>query len=167
MDEEIPVIRPAEKSDGEAIVALYAEMDRTHRERHPELVNPTTAIVRDAGFVEELLSQPHSAVLVAETSDAGVRRVSGLVRVIEVTTPEGRPLASRRFALVDDLVVAVDARRRGLASLLLSAVEEWARARGLPAMEATVWAFNEPMLELCEKRGAAVLRYYVRKPLEP
>ena len=89
----------------------------------------------------------------------------GFIRISDARTVEGQPLSARRFGLIDDLVVAQDARRRGVAERLFVAVEEWARSRGLPALEATIWAFNEPIQEMCEKHGFGVLQHYVRKRL--
>ena len=50
---------------------------------------------------------------------------------------------------------------------MLEAAEGWARSQGLPAMEVTVWAFNQAASQLYEKHGFGVLRQYLRKQLDP
>jgi GNAT superfamily N-acetyltransferase len=48
---------------------------------------------------------------------------------------------------------------------LLAAAEDWARRRGLNALEVTVWGFNVAAQDLYRTVGFDVLRHYLRKPL--
>ncbi len=154
-------IRVATARDALAIFALSEELERVHREQHPELFR--SAIVIDPAFVERSLADASVGMFVAE-SGVGV---CGFVRVVATRTPEGHSLLPRSFARVDELAVALNARREGIGKLLLEAAEGWAREQQLPAMEVTVWAFNEAASQLYEKQGFGVLRRYLRKPLEP
>ncbi len=163
MTDPAPVLRPACLADASAIFTLSEEVERVHREQHPELFRPEAAARIDPGFVERSLSDPNVGLLVAALK--GV--VLGFVRVVATRTPEGHALTPRSFARVDEVAVAVHARRQGIGKLLLAAAEGWARAQQLPAMEVTVWAFNEAASELYEKQGFSVLRQYLRKEFSP
>lgn len=156
-------IRIATALDAPAILALSEELERVHREHHPGLYRSAEALVIDSTFVARSLGDPNVGLLVA--ASGGV--VCGFVRVVATRTPEGHALLARSFARVDELAVAPDARRNGVGNSLLEAAEGWARSQGLPAMEVTVWAFNQAASQLYEKHGFGVLRQYLRKQLDP
>lgn len=158
-------VRSATPHDLPALVELYRVLDDEHRRHHPEFY--PNGDVRSAEWVERTLGEARAGVFVAELDVNGARAVAGFVRVLEVQTPSGGVLVSRRFGLVDDLAVAPSARRSGVASELLRVAEAWAEERGLPALEVTVWAFNGGAQELYARRGFEALRHYLRKPLAP
>lgn len=155
-------VRPARSNDLDDVLSLYAALHEPHRERYPELFNdPLPAHDRQALERDVASERDDVLVLVAEAEGELV----GFARVLLVQTPEGRPLRSRRFALVDDLVVASEYRRRGMAAELLAATEAWARSRDVESLEVTVWSFNDPAKELYRRRGFEPFREYLRKPL--
>jgi len=57
------------------------------------------------------------------------------------------------FALVEDIAVAVAHRRRGVASTLLHAAEDWARGRGLPGLMLETQNNNVAACRLYERHG--------------
>lgn len=107
------VFRLAVPADVEALAALAGELG------HP------TSPAELGPRLTHLAADPEQAVLVAEEA----RRVVGWIHVREF-----HALTSAPSALVVGLVVAVDARGRGLGSALLARAEAWARARGLASM---------------------------------
>ena len=88
-------------------------------------------------------ASPHVAVLVAETRDSVVGRLS-IVR-------DGNP-ACAHVADVG-LMVALDERRRGIGTALLAAAEEWARRSGIRKLELHVFPHNEAAIALYERHG--------------
>ncbi len=164
MNQREPFVRRGEPGDIPSILALYTELDDVHRQQHPELY-PPDGVRRDRVGVERSLGDPHVGLFVAGLGSAASSPVSGFVRIVDVQTPDGGILAPRRFGLVDDLVVTAAAPRHGLAKALLGASEDWARERGLKALEVTVWAFNLAAEDLYRKDGFDVLRHYLRKSL--
>lgn len=106
------LVRPATRNDVPRLLALYRELDELHRIHHPELF--PAAIVRESAAVERMLDDPKTAVLVAELAAHDDAGIVGFLRVIDVQTPAGPVLSSRRFALVDELVVAEAHRRAGI-----------------------------------------------------
>ncbi len=63
------------------------------------------------------------------------------------------PLAPRRYAMVQELVVAQARQRRGIATRLISEAHRWARDRGLTEIELNVYEFNQAALRLYSKLG--------------
>ncbi len=78
-----------------------------------------------------------------------------------VAVQDGRVLATARLlprdgtVLLGRLVVARDARRRGLAAALLRAAEAWARARGAPRIVLSAQTYARALYEAAgyEARG--------------
>jgi ribosomal protein S18 acetylase RimI-like enzyme len=157
----VPPIRRAQERDVTRVIELYAELDLHHRDAHPEFY-ATEYAPRDTAWVKETLADPKAGFFVSEPMPG---EISGFARILEIQTPVGRVLASRHFGLLDELVVARSARRQGTGTALLVACEDWARERGLPAIEVTVWAFNDAARELYENREFQVIRHYYRKQL--
>lgn len=70
-----------------------------------------------------------------------------------------------RHANIFLLYVAPDHRRLGIASVLLHTAETWAKERGDRQITLQVFAFNEPAIQLYEKRGYQVQSWVMHKPL--
>ena len=93
------------------------------------------------------LDDSDQALSVAEVDSS----VVGLVRVraIERLDSPGVPvLAPRRFAMVQELVLAEAHQRRGIATRLVTEAHRWARDQGLTQIELGVYEFNESTLRL-------------------
>jgi diamine N-acetyltransferase len=153
-------IRPAVAQDIPKLLLLYRELEETHRLHHPDLFAVT--ITRAEKSVERSLADAGVGFFVADFETAGV---GAFVRVVDTQTPEGGVLLSRRFGLVDELVVSPEYRRSGVASLLITAAEQWATEREIPALEVNVWAFNQAAQNLYAGHGFSPLRHYLRKSL--
>ncbi|MFB6125924.1 MAG: GNAT family N-acetyltransferase [Halolamina sp.] len=72
----------------------------------------------------------------------------------------------RREAHTNELFVRPAARRDGVASALLDAVEEWAAATGCADLDLNVHRDNEAARSLYETAGYEVARYNMRKPVD-
>jgi GNAT superfamily N-acetyltransferase len=104
-------VRPLDRSDLDSAGELLAQLG--YRVPGDEL----------AGRIERVLGAGTHYAAVVE----GDGRVVGLVHAYERPSLEG-PFA----VVVQALVVEAEARRRGIARLLLESVEAWARARASP-----------------------------------
>ena len=58
-----------------------------------------------------------------------------------------------QFAAIDNMCVTANARREGVGSQLLAAVESWSRARGVPELRLGVAAANEAGVAFWRARG--------------
>ena len=68
------------------------------------------------------------------------------------------PKASRRYVVVENLIVSVKSRRIGVGKALMSAVHQWAAENNAREIELTVWEFNEEALAFYEALGYAPMR---------
>ena len=140
-------VRLAESADYAAACRLWAEADALHARERTDRFRFTDKPARSRGLFDAQLDAPDQALFVAEVD--GV--VVGLVRVraIERLDSPGVPvLAPRRFAMVQELVLAEAHQRRGIATRLVTEAHRWARDQGLTQIELGVYEFNESTLRL-------------------
>jgi GNAT superfamily N-acetyltransferase len=105
------MIRPAAAGDLDAVAGILGLLH-----------DPPTA-VRDQGVWEQMLATPGRTILVAELGGKVVATCD--MTVMPNLTHEGRP-----WAILENLMVAPGARRRGIGRALMNEVERRAREAG-------------------------------------
>ena len=133
------IVRPALPADADALVdlgrAVAAENDlwlTYDRSRADERRN-----------VKSVRRDPNVAVFVAEAPEGVVGRLS---------IARDRGPYSPHVAEVG-LMVAANARRRGVGTALLEEAVKWARGSGITKLELTVFPHTEPAIALYRKLG--------------
>jgi RimJ/RimL family protein N-acetyltransferase len=135
-------IRAAEPGDAAELVALANAVGA-----EPEGWLLSDPARRSAGderrYLRALRGHPNGTVLVAEAGGKLVGRLS--------ISRDPHPFSGH----VADfgLLVAASHRRRGVATALVTAAEEWARAAGIAKLELHVFPRNEPAIALYGKLG--------------
>ena len=145
-------VRRAYSCDYQAACRLWAEADALHAAELPRLFRPTDLPARSRRWFDQNVEDPEGDLLLAEADGA----VVALVRVQiheRPTIPDVPALVPRRYAAIEELVVAEAFRRRGIAALLMDAAHHWMRDQGIDETELTVYEFNQPALRLYRKLG--------------
>ncbi|MDR2932268.1 MAG: GNAT family N-acetyltransferase [Oscillospiraceae bacterium] len=106
---------------------------------------------QNADFLRTIILNSDADILVA--ADSG--DIAGFALVRAEQTPPYACIRPRRFAYLMDICVADERRREGSGSLLIAAVEDWARARGLDYVELTVLEENRQAARLYARHGFA------------
>ena len=145
-------VRLAQSADYHAACRLWAEADALHARERPERFRPTDQPARSRRLFDAHLADTDQALFVAEVDGdvVGLVRVQALERA---EVPDVPALTPRRYAMVQELVVAQSHHRRGIATRLMAEAHRWARDRGLTQVELSVYQFNHPALRLYSKLG--------------
>ena len=108
-------VRLAKPTDHHAACRLYAEADALHARERPDRFRPTDRPARSRRLFDAHLADPDQTLFVAEVDGdvVGLVRVQALER-LEV--PDVPALTPRRYAMVQELVVAQTHQRRGIAT---------------------------------------------------
>jgi putative acetyltransferase len=137
-------VRPADPSDAEALTRL-AEAVSAEPEGWLISANGEWRSVGDERrYLKALRRYPNAAVFVAEGSD---REVIGRMSLARDSHPASAHVADL------GLMVAKDARGRGVGRALLAAAVEWAGDSGIRKLELHVFPWNEPAIKLYERFG--------------
>jgi GNAT superfamily N-acetyltransferase len=163
MSEDI-VVRGAVSSDYEEVIGLLGEVDKLHGEEVPWLFRTAVEQPRPLGWFEKWLQDDRSGILVAELAG----KVVGVVTVILRTAPEFPVFIPQSWGVVDNLVVAHAARRRGIGTRLMRAAEAWGAERRAPWIELGVYEFNRGARDFYAALGYAPTLTKMRKvAIEP
>jgi RimJ/RimL family protein N-acetyltransferase len=136
------VVRPAQPADAGALVALA---EAVGAEPEGWLISDSRwrSVGSERRYLRAVRRHPDAAVFVAE--EAG--EIIGRLSVARDPHPASRHVADL------GLMVAADARRRGVGWALLERAVEWARPAGVRKLELHVFPHNEPAIRLYERFG--------------
>jgi RimJ/RimL family protein N-acetyltransferase len=137
-------VRPADPSDAEALTRL-AEAVSAEPEGWLISANGEWRSVGDERrYLKALRRYPNAAVFVAQRGDGAIIGRLSLAR-------DAHPASAHVADL--GLMVAKDARGRGVGRSLLQAAVDWARGAGIRKLELHVFPWNEPAIKLYERFG--------------
>lgn len=129
-------VRRATLADAPALARLGAALDAIHTDAHPHIFQGGQA--RDLAEVKARLARDDAAIFIARHRG----RSAGFIRAEIKETAAGPIFKERRWLVIDELFVAPEARRQGLAGALFEAAVGWGRAQGLEEVEVHVYEFN-------------------------
>jgi RimJ/RimL family protein N-acetyltransferase len=137
-------VRTADPADAEALTRL-AEAVSAEPEGWLISANGEWRSVGDERrYLKALRRYPNAAVFVAEQSDGSIIGRLSLSR-------DAHPASAHVADL--GLMVAEDARRRGVGQALLEAAVNWARGASIRKLELHVFPWNEPAIQLYKRYG--------------
>src|SRR5205814_1281298 len=138
-------IRPASPEDADFVLALVPQLlpfgPPPWRDARQMTDTDALVIARAVRGMSE-----GATVLVAEASDS---KLLGFIHLCAETDYYARTPCGH----IADIVVAPEARRRGVGGALLTAAEEWARARGYSMLTLNVFVENRHARALYERAG--------------
>ena len=137
-------VRPADPSDAEALTRLAEAVSAEPEGWLISANGEWRSVGEERRYLKALRRYPNAAVFVAEQSDGAI---IGRLSLARDTHP-----ASAHVADIG-LMVARDARGRGIGRALLEASVEWARDAGIRKLELHVFPWNEPAIRLYDRFG--------------
>ena len=151
-------IRPAQGADVPGLIQLLAQLDSFHAEIQPGFFRPAP---RTPEELTRELGGPHHVYLVAEEDG----RLLGAASVRVHDTPAHPLMVPARRAMLQDMIVDVSARRRGVGAGLVAAARTWSQQRGAAVMLLTVWAGNDAAMDFYRAMGLQPVSQVLGLPL--
>lgn len=144
----ITKVRRATADDAAAVAKLLISVGKVHSDGRPDIyTSPLTKY--DEKSAAKLIDESDYIVFVAECGGSVVGEL--ICQVKEQTgTDVFRP---RKWLYIDDLCVDEGVRGKGVAQLLMSTAETFARECGCGSVELNCWAFNRRAASFYEKMG--------------
>ncbi len=130
-----------------------------HHAALPGVFAPPANPARTREDVAGILGDPDQGHLVAHVG----ARFAGLVHV--ALRERFPPMAAKRIAVVEAIVVAAADRGSGTGRILMDAAERWARDREAGEVWLDVWAFNEGAIGFYEALGYETVSRRMRRRL--
>jgi ribosomal protein S18 acetylase RimI-like enzyme len=152
------VIRQATKADFDQVGRVFSEENRYHSEIVPGVIQVAEPIMTQEWY-SAVLDNPDRSLWVAQVDEA----VIGVVLVKEMTSPDDPIFCQRKYAYVDEVVVAERFRGRGIGRLLMERAEQWAMERGLGEIELNVWEANQSAIGFYEGLSYETIRRRMRR----
>lgn len=140
------IVRRARAEDLDALVRLWREMWDTHAGMDPHFQSTPAAETVMAGWIEENMNAPRSAVFVAEEEPS---QVEGYCLAMILENPPVLP--QQFFGYVSE--ISVRGKRKGVGGALLGAVHGWFRERGLSYAEVNVSVRNPAARAFWRRQG--------------
>ncbi|HEY3379676.1 MAG TPA: GNAT family N-acetyltransferase [Armatimonadota bacterium] len=144
-------IRSATPEDFDGLRRVFRESDLQHSQALPQVFRAPEPgePLRSHGYLLEALQQEHAVILVAEITT----EIVGALHLSIRQAPDYWAFVPRQYAWIDNVVVAAQCRRRGIATALFTHAHQWAAERGVSQIELNVWNFNEDAIRFYESLG--------------
>ncbi|MET7486766.1 GNAT family N-acetyltransferase [Streptomyces sp. NPDC005538] len=137
MDETSVRVRPAKAGDGHSIAVAWVDSGRYYAALYPDLFQaPSGDVTATFEQIVAAAARPEQCRLVAEVDGEVVGYVAATLHAA-MGPPEGQfdRDRTRSSVWVDALMVRASAHRRGVGSMLMGAVEDWAKRRDAATIE--------------------------------
>ncbi len=153
-------VREAMTTDYEVIRDLLHASDALHARHVPAVARVPDKPRFTRAELAELVANERCLLLVGEQAGVVVGFIEASVRV-----PERPDEADERWCGITNLAVEPRWQRHGLGTLLVSAVEGWARSQGIDQVRLDVFAFNDAAQALYAGLGYHAIALHLGKSL--
>ncbi len=143
-----PRIRESIIDDYEYLQEIYAHVDQTHHDAHPELFKPASEIKRPLSYFGSLLNDKNIKIFVACIED----EIIGFIHA-EVKKMNHPVLYSYQYGHITDIVVKPKYKRMGVGNILFRTAEQWFKEMGAKEISLTVFSFNTEAMFFYHNNG--------------
>ena len=155
------LVRRLQQDDFDSYTELFEQVDRLHREAHPEYFWKTDRLFRTPEYFKKLLEDSTIYLVGAFEGSKAV----GLAHAVLIDR-EGTELHTPfRGVHLDNLVVDKRHRGRGIGKLLYGSVCDWAKEAGAIEIHLKVYRFNEEAMAFYQRLGFSDLHIAMRRTI--
>lgn len=141
------IFRRATVDDFETLMPLINQLANLHVEAKPEIFKAAPKLTKRD--FKKLIKSDNRTFTVMEIEGEVVGVSNWQVRQCR----DNDTLSDRTFAVIDEIVISENHRRKGYGKLLFDKTVELAAQKGAGSIELYVWEFNEPAKKFYESLG--------------
>ncbi|HUV71918.1 MAG TPA: GNAT family N-acetyltransferase [Clostridia bacterium] len=142
-------IRKAITEDYAQLCLLFKEVDEIHRRALPDVFRKVKGPARPKAYFEKIFTDENTVIFVAEEKGD----LLGLVHIFIQEVRSVPILRPRKLAVIDNLVVKKEFRKKGIGKQLMKEAEAWAKNKKASLIELNVWEFNQKARTFYQKIG--------------
>ena len=157
------IVRDAETRDFDRLDEIYEQVDKLHRDAHPERFRKPVVTGRSSEYFETALEVPGAFLLVAEND--GV--VIGFAEAYTKYAADYPIFQPRKWMLIDGIAVDKSYRRTGAGQALFDELIRRAKISDTHQIELNVYEFNEPAYNFYKKNGFETICKTMGKKIKP
>jgi len=154
-------LRSAGKSDLDAVLSLLRELDESHIELEPSMLQTFSEPPRPREWLLSRFIEPGEACFVAESGN----QVVGFIWAKVQSPPAIPAFVQEPLLVVADLVVHAPFRNRGIGHALLERAMDFGRARGACRVQLTVFDKNHGARSFYDEFGFRPLSVVLTRDL--
>jgi ribosomal protein S18 acetylase RimI-like enzyme len=141
-------IRYLEEGDLDSLRDDIVEMWSSHHLNNKRLISKNSLVNKDLHkYFKKSLDRKKGFSLIALVDG----HVVGLIRVEEQDLEDF--FSYKKAYIIDNLVIKMGFRRKGIATKLINKVREIAKENKIDVLRARIYSFNEPAMKLFEDKG--------------
>jgi GNAT superfamily N-acetyltransferase len=142
-------IQMATISDFDGICHLAEQVDQLHVDLLPEVFQSFEGSARTPDRIAHFVEREDADIIIASLGDY----VIGCIYIEKASYPGYPMFRSHEYAQIDEMIVDLDHRQKGIGGLLLDSAKQWARDHGLTFMQVNVWSKNQLAKTFYAKKG--------------
>ena len=155
-------IRKATSDDYNSLCELFDEVDALHRDNLPHIFQKPSGAAREHDYYLGLITDENVGFFVAKAGE----KLVGFVHAIVRDATDIPVFVSRRYAIVDSILVKSGFRNHGTGKMLMDKIQEWANVKGATSIELNAYEFNQTAISFYERLGYQVLSRKMSKELK-
>lgn len=141
------MIRKVEGKDYNSVKKLVLQVHKLHVENRPDIYLDNEPMPLE--YFNEIITDDNLNMFVYEEDE----RILGLLEM-SIKNNKANPIAQKRKTIfIEDIVVDVDNRKKGIGKKLYQYAVEIAKQEEADAIELNVWSFNESAIKFYESLG--------------
>ena len=153
------LIRDASTKDFIQMGSIFKQVDGLHNEAHPEIFNPPIENARSKEYIESVLQNEKSKLVVVIEND----NIIGIAKADIESSPDIPLFTKREWLAISTIVVDENYRGNGVGKKLLDYLYSWAKSQEVYEVELTVFSFNESAISFYENNGFKSYRVKMHK----
>ncbi|MFI6789956.1 GNAT family N-acetyltransferase [Nonomuraea sp. NPDC050383] len=155
-------VRQATPQDAALLAGMNPHVHGLHADNRPDLFQARPSAEELTKRFAERLGQESTRIFVAEPADG---ECAGYAEATVYHRGPSVLLNADSFIALNQIVVAPEAKRLGVATALLDAVREAGREAGCRRLVTEVWEFNEGARSFYEAAGLQPMKRLLEQPL--